>query len=63
MRQGIGRMLVLDARAIARNHGVRSIEVTANPAALAFYEALGFRFSHLVSTQFIEAPRLCIDIA
>src|SRR5262249_45870092 len=42
MRQGIGRALVLDLIAIARGHGVRRVEVTANQHALAFYEKTGF---------------------
>jgi GNAT superfamily N-acetyltransferase len=48
-RRGIGKALMVDAFRIARGDGALSIEVTANPLALRFYEKLGF--SHLEETQ------------
>jgi GNAT superfamily N-acetyltransferase len=62
MRRGVGRMLVLDVFAIARQRGIWHVEVTANPAARAFYESLGFRFSHVTQTQFADAPRLLVEL-
>jgi GNAT superfamily N-acetyltransferase len=62
MRQGIGRALVLDLIAIARGHGVRRVEVTANQHALAFYETVGFVVDHEVTTMFGPAPRMRMDI-
>jgi RimJ/RimL family protein N-acetyltransferase/GNAT superfamily N-acetyltransferase len=63
MRQGIGRALVLDLIAIARDHGVRRVEVTANQHALAFYETTGFVVDHAVTTMFGPAPRMHMEIA
>jgi len=63
MRQGIGRALVLDLIAIARGHGVRRVEVTANQHALAFYRKAGFVVDHEVTTLFGPAPRMLMDIA
>jgi len=62
MRQGIGRALVLDLIAIARGHGVRRVEVTANQQALVFYEKVGFAVSHEVQTRFGPAPRMQLDM-
>jgi RimJ/RimL family protein N-acetyltransferase len=63
MRQGIGRALVLDLIAIARGHGARRVEVTANQHALAFYRKAGFVVDHEVTTLFGPAPRMRMDIA
>lgn len=62
MRQGIDRALVLDLIAIARGHGVRRVEVTANQHALAFYQKAGFVVDHEVTTRFGPAPRMHVDI-
>ena len=62
MRQGIGRALVLDLIAIARGHGVRRVEVTANQHALVFYENVGFAVCHDVETRFGPAPRMQLDV-
>ena len=62
MRTGIGRALVLDAVTCARRLGGRRLEVTANPHALGFYDALGFEFDHQVETRFGPAPRMFLDI-
>lgn len=42
MRQGVGLALVGDIAKRGRHDGVPRLEVTANPHALAFYEAAGF---------------------
>jgi GNAT superfamily N-acetyltransferase len=62
MRQGIGRALVLDLIAIARGHGVRRVEVTANRHALAFYGKVGFAVGREVKTRFGPAPRMHLDV-
>jgi GNAT superfamily N-acetyltransferase len=62
MRQGAGRALVLDIIAIARKHGVRRVEVTANHHALAFYETIGFVFDSQAETRFGPAPRMHLDL-
>jgi GNAT superfamily N-acetyltransferase len=43
MRTGVGRALIEDAMHIIGAKGIRTLEVTANPHALPFYEATGFR--------------------
>jgi GNAT superfamily N-acetyltransferase len=62
MRRGIGRALVADAVAIAREWGARRIEVTANPHALAFYRQAGFVAGHEVVTRFGPASRMHLDV-
>jgi GNAT superfamily N-acetyltransferase len=42
MRQGVAAALVHDAAEYAHREGTPRIDVTANPHALAFYEAVGF---------------------
>jgi GNAT superfamily N-acetyltransferase len=63
MRQGVGRQLVLDAVALARDRGVRRLEVTANGHALRFYEAVGFVFDKEVETRFAVGYRMHRPIA
>jgi GNAT superfamily N-acetyltransferase len=62
MRTGVGRLLVADAVRIARDRGATSIGVDANPQALAFYEAVGFRPAGEAQTEFGPAPRLSLPI-
>lgn len=62
MRAGIGRALIDDAKAIAREHGVQRIEVTANQQALAFYGALGFVTTGEAETRFGPAPRMALTL-
>ena len=62
MRRGIGRALVSDAAAMARDRGVTRIEVTANDDALDFYEILGFVRDGTVSTPFGSAPHMHLDV-
>jgi GNAT superfamily N-acetyltransferase len=61
MGQGVGRALVHDVVAIARARGVRRIEVTANPHALAFYEKVGFVVERQVQTRFGPALRMLLE--
>jgi len=62
MRQGVGRVLIDDAVAIARAAGVERIEVTANPRALGFYERLGFVAMGEVPTRFGPGIRMHLDV-
>ncbi len=62
MRCGIGRMLVDDAVAIARAGGLTRIDVTANPAALEFYRALGFVTDGIAPTRFGPATHMHLDL-
>lgn len=57
-RQGVGRRLMGDAVERARREGAPSIQVTANPYARAFYEAVGFRESGSADTRFGAACRM-----
>lgn len=62
MRHGVGRRLVEDLLDTARTEGVERVWVTANPHAMAFYTAVGFRPDSTVSTLLGPAPRLRIDL-
>jgi predicted N-acetyltransferase YhbS len=62
MRGGVGRRLVEDAKRIARERGARSIVVVANPQAVAFYEAVGFRDVGVAHTRFGDAPRMSLVV-
>jgi len=62
MGQGAARALVQDLVAIARERGVRRIEVTANPHALAFYEKAGFVAGQEVETRFGPARRMHLQV-
>ncbi len=59
MRRGVGTAMVGDVS--LKVHGLRfaTLEVTANPHAVAFYEHLGFAATHLVATELHPAvPRM-----
>jgi GNAT superfamily N-acetyltransferase len=58
MRRGIGRALVVDIASLAREQSFETLEVTANPHAMAFYEHMGFVVDHVVDTEFYPAPRM-----
>jgi GNAT superfamily N-acetyltransferase len=58
MRGGVGRALIADLVEIARSQSVPYLEVTANPHALAFYEAVGFVVDGERATQFSVAPHM-----
>jgi GNAT superfamily N-acetyltransferase len=57
-RRGIGELLVLDISKQVRELGFETLEVTANPHAMAFYEHMGFIAGRLVGTEFYAAPRM-----
>lgn len=59
MRNGIATLLLHD---IARQRNVTSIEVTANPHALGFYQHVGFRPVGQAQTRFGPAPRMRLDL-
>jgi GNAT superfamily N-acetyltransferase len=63
MRAGIGRQLVADAVRLARGRGARSIEVTANPRAEAFYVKVGFVVIGRAETRFGPASRMRLRIS
>jgi GNAT superfamily N-acetyltransferase len=63
MGRGVGRALVADLVATARSRGVRRIEVTANPHALAFYAKAGFVIGGEAETRFGPAPRMYLELS
>src|SRR5689334_7730673 len=63
MRGGVGRQLVEDATRIARKQGAKRIDVVANPHAVAFYAAVGFRPAGEAHTRFGPAPRMSLTVA
>jgi GNAT superfamily N-acetyltransferase len=58
MRHGIGAALVVDISARLNDLHFKTLEVTANPHAMAFYERLGFVEDRIVHTQFYPASRM-----
>jgi ribosomal protein S18 acetylase RimI-like enzyme len=58
MRHGIGRALVMDIAARLKELHFETLEVTANPHAMPFYEHLGFAEDRIIETQFYPAPRM-----
>jgi ribosomal protein S18 acetylase RimI-like enzyme len=58
MRRHIGEALVLDIALRLRELGFETLEVTANPHAMAFYRYVGFEDSHIVETEGYPAPRM-----
>lgn len=58
MRQGIAMALVLDIASRLHHLGFESLEVTANPHAMPFYEHLGFAADRIVNTPGYPAPRM-----
>ena len=61
-RGGIGRALVGHCIGIARARCATALFVTANPDALAFYEACHFVTIGEDQTQFGPAPRMRLDL-
>jgi GNAT superfamily N-acetyltransferase len=57
-RRGIAELLVLDISKRVREMGFDTLEVTANPHAMAFYEYMGFDACGLVETEFYPASRM-----
>jgi len=58
MRRGVGRALVLDTVAIARQQAFDMLGVTANPHAQEFYEHVGFIADGPVETEFYPGQRM-----
>ena len=58
MRHGVGRALVVDTAARLSELYFDTLEVTANPHAMSFYEHLGFVGDRNVDTQFYPARRM-----
>ena len=63
MRRGIGRALVHDVFALAKERGCNRIEVTANPNAVAFYVKMGFVDDGIVQTRFGPGLRMHVDVS
>lgn len=63
MRRGIGSALVRDAAAQVAAHGGASLDVIANPHAMAFYTQVGFRAVAECATEFGPAIQMRRDVA
>jgi N-acetylglutamate synthase-like GNAT family acetyltransferase len=57
-RRGVAELLVLDISNRLRELGFETLEVTANPHAMAFYEYMGFVACGVVDTELYAAPRM-----
>jgi N-acetylglutamate synthase-like GNAT family acetyltransferase len=62
MRSGVASRLVADVLATASRNGVRSIELTANPHASAFYRRVGFVQGDDSETRLGGAPRMYLTL-
>jgi len=62
MRRGIATALLVRIVDVLRSQGVSCLEVTANPHALGFYRAVGFRDIGTARTEFGTAPRMALVI-
>jgi GNAT superfamily N-acetyltransferase len=62
MRRGVARALVHDALARVKAGGMSRIDVTANPHALAFYEAVGFVVDGVAETEFGVGTRMHLAV-
>jgi ribosomal protein S18 acetylase RimI-like enzyme len=63
MRTGVARQLILHIATEAEREDVVRIDVTANPHALGFYDAVGFVVAAPVDTEFGPAQRMHLDVA
>jgi GNAT superfamily N-acetyltransferase len=63
MRRGVARQLIRRIVTEAATEDVVRIDVTANPHALSFYEAVGFVAGAPVDTRFGPAQRMHLDVA
>ena len=61
-RAGIGRALVGRAKRLASEQGANALHVIANPAAVAFYQAMGFVTTGMTQTQFEPAPTMALRL-
>jgi ribosomal protein S18 acetylase RimI-like enzyme len=60
MRAGVATALVVRIVEVLRSQGVSRLEVTANPHALGFYQAVGFRDIGTAGTESGVAPRMAL---
>jgi ribosomal protein S18 acetylase RimI-like enzyme len=58
MRRGVGEALVIAISTEVQKLKFETLEVTANPHAMAFYERLGFVAMSVVDTEFYPAARM-----
>jgi GNAT superfamily N-acetyltransferase len=63
MRTGVARQLMFRIATEAEREDVARIEVTPNPHALGFYEAIGFVAGARVATELGPAGRMHLDVA
>ena len=63
MRQGVARHLIRRLVTEAAREDVARIDVTANPHAFAFYEAVGFVAGSRADTEFGAGRRMHLDVA
>jgi GNAT superfamily N-acetyltransferase len=63
MRRGIATALVNRIADVLRARGVKRLELTANPGALAFYRAAGFTECGVAETELGTAPRMVLAIS
>lgn len=61
-RRSVGTHLVTDAAAVARRHSAHRIEVTANPAAVAFYLRNGFVAVGDMVLKYGRAVRMRLEV-
>jgi GNAT superfamily N-acetyltransferase len=62
MRRGIALDLVRHIAAVVRARDADALQVTANPHAMAFYRAAGFKETGKRSTAFGDAPRMTLGL-
>jgi GNAT superfamily N-acetyltransferase len=62
MRRGVARALVRHVTGVLRARGVKRLEVSANPHALAFYHAAGFTETGVAETAFYPGLRMVLEI-
>jgi GNAT superfamily N-acetyltransferase len=63
MRRGVGRLLVDDVASRAGAAGASHLDVIANPNALGFHEAVGFRATGEAPTRFGLGVRMSLDLS
>ncbi|OCP32352.1 MULTISPECIES: GNAT family N-acetyltransferase [unclassified Ensifer] len=61
-RQGIGRLLLIEAMRRAAGAGIKTLGVTSGGYAVSFYQALGFQLSGSEMTDFGPAARLIKEL-
>jgi N-acetylglutamate synthase-like GNAT family acetyltransferase len=62
MRTGVGRHLIADVIERSRAAGASDVVVTANPHAMAFYQAVGFHGADEVATVFGPGTRMHLHL-